>query len=92
MTQIAFYTGTDFNNICNVITLELEQLNVWFALNKLSLNVSKTNYIVFTNKILVGDAKIVINNYDVERVQVTKFLGVIIDEKNMEISYSSCKW
>ena len=81
MTQIAFYTGTDFNNICNVITLELEHLNVWFALNKLSLNVSKTNYIVFTNKNFVGDAKIVINNYDVERVQVTKFLGVIIDEK-----------
>ena len=30
-----FYTGSDFNNICNVITLELEYLNVWFALNKL---------------------------------------------------------
>ena len=76
-----FYTGSDFNNICNVITLELEHLNVWFALNKLSLNVSKTNYMVFTNKILLGDAKIVINNHDVERVQTTKFLGVIIDEK-----------
>ena len=36
---------------------------------------------VFTNKILLGDAKIVINNHDDERVQVTKFLGVIIDEK-----------
>ena len=36
---------------------------------------------VFTNKILHGDAKIVINNHDVERVQTTKFLGVIIDEK-----------
>ena len=31
-----FYTGSDFNNICNVITLELEHLNVWFALNKLN--------------------------------------------------------
>ena len=61
--------------------MELEHLNVWFALNKLSLNVSKTNYMVFTNKILLGDAKIVINNHDVERVQTTKFLGVIIDEK-----------
>ena len=36
---------------------------------------------VFTNEILLGDAKIVINIHDVERVQVTKFLGVIIDHK-----------
>ena len=36
---------------------------------------------VFTSKISFWDAKIVINNPDVKRVQVTKFYGVIIDEK-----------
>ena len=36
---------------------------------------------MFRNKVLLGDAKIVTNSLDVERVQLTKFLGVIIDEK-----------
>ena len=35
---------------------------------------------VFSNKMLLGDAKIEINNHDVERVQITKFLVVIIDQ------------
>ena len=28
---------------------ELEQLDIWFRVNKLSLNVNKTNFIMFTN-------------------------------------------
>ena len=49
---------------------------------------------VFTNKISLGDANIVINNHDVERVQMTKFLAVIIDKKSTwkyHIAHISCK-
>ena len=48
--------------------------------NKLSLNVSKTHYMVFTprNK-QVENLNIKIQNTNIERVSVTKFLGVMID-------------
>ena len=42
-----FYSGKDVNNICHIMTKELRKINVWFMVNKLSLNVSKTNYICY---------------------------------------------
>ena len=46
----SFCTGSNLKEICQVITSELEKLNLWFSLNKLSLNVTKTNYMVFGKK------------------------------------------
>ena len=37
----SFYTGSNLKPICQVITSELEKLNLWFSLNKLSFNVTK---------------------------------------------------
>ena len=59
----------------------------WFRLNKLSLNVGKTNYMLlgpksdnvkFSNNIT---SSISIDTVLITRVKSTKFLGVIIDEK-----------
>ena len=50
MTLIVFCTGSNLKEICQVITSELVKLNIWFSLNKLSLNVTKTNYMVFGKK------------------------------------------
>ena len=78
----SFYTGTNLDNISEVITGELEKINVWFSLNKLSLNVSKTNYMIFSNKnIRDGDASIIFNGQEIKEVQYTKFLGVLIDNR-----------
>ena len=61
--------------------MELDKLNVWFSVNKLSLNISKTNFIIFGNRKVKEDVKIKINNMNIERVFVTKFLGVLIDHQ-----------
>ena len=53
-------------------------------LNKLSLNVRKTNYILFTSnrqKIDTGNLVIQIDDIIIENVEKTKFLGVIINSK-----------
>ena len=42
-----FFSGKCIKYICKVMSVELIKLKSWFALNKLSLNISKTNYIVF---------------------------------------------
>ena len=59
---------------------ELCKLFVGFSVNKLSLNYSKTNYVLFRNRSADTDLNICINTINVTRVQSSKFLGIIIDE------------
>ena len=47
--------------------------------NKLSLNVSKTNFMVISRKQIVNNPIVSINSINIERVYITKFLGVHID-------------
>ena len=47
----------------------------------LSLNVDKTNFILFGNRKNIDNVCISMNNSIITRVRATKFLGVIIDEK-----------
>ena len=58
---------------------ELSKLNEWFSINKLSLNVKKTDFMVFGNKHINETLKIRINNEDIVKVSETKFLGIYID-------------
>ena len=58
---------------------ELEKLNLWFKINKLSLNVKKTNYIIFSKRNFNLTSELCINNMAIEQVKHTTFLGVIID-------------
>ena len=59
---------------------ELKKVNVWFMVNGLSLNVKKTNFIIFCNKKKQTKLDLKINNVSIDRVQCTKFLGVYVDE------------
>jgi DNA mismatch repair ATPase MutS len=65
------------------VNFDLESLSEWFRANKLSLNIGKTNYVIFrtNSKPLVKDLNIKIGNEVIERKSVIKFLGVYIDEK-----------
>ena len=49
--------------------------------NKLSLNYTKTNYMIFTRKKEKFDFNLKLDGFTLERVASTKYLGVIIDEK-----------
>ena len=46
------HTGDDLKEVCETMSHELDifKLNRWFRANKLSLNVSKTNFMIFSNK------------------------------------------
>jgi hypothetical protein len=58
----------------------INKLNVWFTANKLSLNLTKTCYITFSNK-NIPDLNLVINGHKIEKVTNCKYLGLTIDEK-----------
>ena len=62
---------------------ELQILNDWFKANKLSLNASKTNYILFRNKNMESNFKtfkLLINGSEIILVSKTKFLCILVDE------------
>ncbi len=60
---------------------ELVKLSVWFAINKLSLNVAKTNVMVFSNYTKTSNVTVHINDTNIEMVYVNTFLVVLIDHK-----------
>ena len=61
----------------------IRQAKLWFAVNKLSLNVSKTNYMIFGNEKMDNNMNISvrINGISIDRVYNTTLLGVMIDDK-----------
>ena len=76
-----FIQGKNINEMINILNTELQEINFWIQANKLSLNVGKTNFILFKPKrkatdLVVNDIKI--NNIVIDRIYKTKFLGVII--------------
>ena len=77
-----FVRGKDFDNLINLLNNELSLITTWLSANKLSLNIKKTHYMVFTRKnIHSTDHKILLNNHEISRVKETKFLGLLVDEK-----------
>ena len=74
-----FFSDNDINDLCGIINVELDKLNTCFLVNKLSLNIQKTHYIVFGNKTIDGKVSVLINNKIINRVCESKFVGVSID-------------
>ena len=77
-----FFSSKSIKDLQNIINTELDKLSNWFRIIKLSINVSKTKFILFgrrskfccnPNFCLKIDSKII------EQVKSTKFLGIFID-------------
>ena len=64
------------------VKTEIQKISRWLKINKLSLNIKKTNYIIFKCKQRLINYKlnIKIDNIEIEHVSFTKFLDVIINE------------
>jgi hypothetical protein len=78
-----FFKHENLNTLYTIVNNELMRISKWFKLNKLSLNIKKTNFILFRNnnkKIAISNLSIKIDDVIIEQVIKTKFLGVIINE------------
>ena len=66
-----------------MLNRELAKLCKWFAVNKLSLNLSKTSYMLFRKRPPDVDFNVFIEHERINRVglHVTKFLDIYIDDK-----------
>ena len=78
-----FHTHDNFEYLMKETNQELIRISTWLATNKLVLNIGKTNYIIFTAKGKSYNKNVSnINIYgnDIQQVNKTKFLGIIIEE------------
>jgi hypothetical protein len=78
-----FLGGKSINQCIETINIEMNNLIKWIQCNRLSLNVTKTNYIIFSkSKVLSANLlPLTINNTVIDRVYSLKFLGIVIDDK-----------
>ena len=77
-----FYSHTDASYLMEIVNLELEKITCWFYPNKLSINVKKSNFIIFRSRQnrQTLDLAFNISNYSIDRVKEATFFGVILDE------------
>ena len=64
-----------------MLNAELSKLSDWFSANQLSLNVTKTNCILFDNSRGHSNIQVMLDGIKIKQVQVIKFLGIYIDDK-----------
>ena len=77
-----FCTSQNVNSLIEEINRELANVYAWVQSNKLSLNIDKTIYMLFSPKCACKPSKIiVIDGQSIMEVNETKFLGVIIDNR-----------
>ena len=77
-----YISGRNIESIYRTMNRELNVVVDWYRANKLSLNETKTNLMLFTNSSNpVVNIEIIINNIEVKNLPHTKFLGIHIDNK-----------
>ena len=79
----AINSNVNYKDLITSTNCELAKLSIWFRANKLSLNISKTNFMIFGSKhIPINSLNLLsIDRNAIERVSTVKFLGVVIDDK-----------
>ena len=77
-----FIRGRDPDLIMRTMNNELKEISLWLKANKLSLNIKKTHFMIFSSKNKPHpNICINIDGETINETAKTKFLGVIIDNK-----------
>ena len=76
-----YYESNDLKSMEKTINEELKNLTLWLNVNRLSLNISKTNFVIFHvyNKPLQYKVTLKMNNKAIMQKKHIKYLGVIVD-------------
>ena len=77
-----FLTGKDPNELIRHMNIEIKHVIDWLKVNKLSLNLKKTHFIIFQRrraKFTVSE-DLIIDGVKIDIKDDTKFLGVMIDK------------
>ena len=78
-----YFSHRDAAFLEDTVNSELNNVLTWLQANKLTLNVSKSSFIIFKHmqRKITKNISIKINDSEIEGKLHTKYLGVILDEK-----------
>jgi len=76
-----FLSGTSVDGVVEQVNTELEKVEDWLYSNVLSLNVTKTSYMIITDAKSRVARPVSIAGSIITLVEKAKFLGVIVDDK-----------
>ena len=76
-----YYESDSIQDLGKTINKELHKLYLWLNVNRLSLNIDKTNYVIFHpyNKLMKEHITIKMNKKAIKEKEFIKYLGVFID-------------
>ena len=77
-----YFSHADADVAFGTVNAQLREVDEWLCINRLSLNLSKTTYMLATN-LPVNDVihNVKIRNISLDKVVISKFLGIFIDYK-----------
>ena len=75
-----FFSHRNPQYLLHTLNTELHNVAEWIKCNKLSLNLEKTNFMLFSNSLRNLPGNIMLDGSTLNRVQSSRFLGVTIDE------------
>ena len=79
-----FYFAKDVDDLVLSIQYDMQSISYWMRQNRLSLNVSKTKFMLVGSKQRInqaGNVNISLDGEMVESVQTFKYLGIILDQQ-----------
>ena len=77
-----YYESNNLDMLQRTVKIELKKVKMWLDVNKLSLNIDKTNFIIFKSPhhSITEAVSIKIGNLPIRKTSYVKFLGVLLDE------------
>ena len=80
-TNISF-SHSNLESLSLIVNSELNRLTDWFRANKLSVNIKKSNFMIFRprQKKQTLSIRVYLSNQEIHQVNETIFLGVVLDE------------
>ena len=78
----AFLEDDDIRTLISRVNTELEKLTIWIKTNKLSLNVKKSKFMIFsrTKKQINNAPSVILVGSLLEHSEFFKYLGVLLDK------------
>ena len=75
------FKSHSINDLNKILTAEVSKVIKWFSANRLLINISKTNCMLFSNKFGNPKLNITVDNMVLEEKDVVTFLGLELDRK-----------
>ena len=75
------YTGNDLQHLTSHVNDRLARIHDWCNANQLAINPAKSEYMIFTNRMIIQEPIIKLGNDQINRKESVKYLGLQIDDK-----------